>query len=153
MEQSKLVKSNLGFFLGISLILGGIPKHCLAQDLGALLQEAGVDPAVLTAAQGAMGGTADPEAAREYSDGTKAGMAGDMNAAIAHLSRAVAIAPNFASAHFNLACAYSRNGEKSKALSALRKAVSIDAKYKSQAQSEADLQSLHQDPEFLAVVS
>ena len=139
-------------FFGLVAILVGTSPVCSAQNLEELLSGAGIDPATLGQAQAAMGANADPVAAREYSDGTKAGMAGDMDSAIAHLSRAVALAPNFTSAHFNLACAHARKGNKAKALASLANAIRLDQGYKAKARAESDFSSLSADPQFLALV-
>lgn len=123
-----------------------------AQDLGSLFGSMGIDSETLAAAGIQMGGEANPEAAHHYKEGTEAGMAGDYNRAIPHLKRATEISPNFAGAHFNLACAYAKKGNTSAALAALKKAVKIDAGYKAKAKRDGDLTSLREQPEFLAIV-
>lgn len=124
-----------------------------AQDLDSLLGSMGIDPETLSAAQQAMGGEANPEAARAYSEGTKAGMAGKLDVSIKHLKKATELSPNFAGAHFNLACAYSKKGEKAHSLASLSRAISIDSGYKSKAKRDSDFSSMRNDAEFQRLVN
>ena len=73
---------------------------------------------------------------------------GNLDQALTFFRQATEVDANFATSYYNMACVYAIQKEKEKALQHLKKAVSLDPKYKDKARNDSDLQSLHGDKEF-----
>ena len=71
--------------------------------------------------------------------------------ALPHMERAVGLAPENPEALYDLAVIRLAAGKKDAALEALRKALKLNPKLKSQARSDSDLESLRQDQDFLKI--
>jgi len=71
--------------------------------------------------------------------------------ALPHMERAVSLAPENPEALYDLAVIRLAAGNKATALEALGKALKLNPKLKSQARSDSDLESLHQDQDFLKI--
>ncbi len=67
--------------------------------------------------------------------------------------KAIELKPDYASAWYNKACAYSLKGDKENALKNLSKAIDLDAKYKEKAKSDDDFKNLWDDEDFKRIVS
>ena len=73
--------------------------------------------------------------------------------ALKAFDKAIELKPDYASAWYNKACAYSRKGDKENALKHLSKAIEVDAKYKEDAKSDDDFKNLWDDEDFKRIVS
>jgi len=100
--------------------------------------EGGVKGGVKGGVAGGVKGAAD-EYARQ---GREDLLEGRINEAIQALSNAVRINPDLEIAHYNLACAYARNGERSRAFDELRKAVAGGYVDSDHMLRDSDLESL-----------
>ena len=60
--------------------------------------------------------------------------------------------PDYVDAYYNLACLHALKGEKTKSLTHLKKAVSLDASVRQWARKDRDLQTLKGHPEFQKIV-
>jgi len=75
--------------------------------------------------------------------------------AIEDYDKAIEINPKYASAHFNLACVYAlkkEEGDKSKMLEYLKKAIKLDDKYKKDAKEDEDFKKYLKNPDFKKLV-
>ena len=79
--------------------------------------------------------------------------AGDEEEAIRHLETAVALRPNDGNTVYNAACTYGLLGKKREALETFRKAVMAGYSNVDWAKRDSDLQCLHDEPEFIKLVS
>ncbi|MFH1228672.1 MAG: tetratricopeptide repeat protein [Planctomycetota bacterium] len=77
---------------------------------------------------------------------------GEFDLAIADYGQLIKVEPKYAVAWYNTACAYSLKGDKSNALTALAKAITLDAKFKEEAKKDEDFKSLWQDADFKKLV-
>ena len=68
-----------------------------------------------------------------------------------HFKNATKVDPEDASAHYNYACALALTGENQNAISALREAIALDPTLANSAKTDADLRSLNDSSEFLAI--
>ena len=68
--------------------------------------------------------------------------------ALKSYDKALELDPKLARAVYNRACAYSLQGEKSKALAELRKAIAMDVSFKDMAPKDEDFKNVWQDAEF-----
>jgi uncharacterized Ntn-hydrolase superfamily protein len=73
---------------------------------------------------------------------------GDMEGAVALFTRIVAITPDDAYAHYNLACGYARLGRTKDALRELAEALGLDPRLRTAALGDTDLTSLRETEEF-----
>lgn len=76
----------------------------------------------------------------------------DLEAALSDFEAAVATNPSDASARYNIACAQARLGMKAAAIESLAKALDLDERLLSHAQTDKDLVSLHGEPDFIALL-
>ncbi len=65
---------------------------------------------------------------------------------------AIKLKPDYASAWFNKACAYSLKGDKENTVENLRKAIALDPKYKEDAKKDEDFKNLWGDEDFKKMV-
>ncbi len=77
---------------------------------------------------------------------------GETDAALRVLQRAVEVDPKFATSHYNLSCILATKKEKEKALESLKKAISLDQKYKEKAGTDKDFNNLRGEKEFEAML-
>ncbi len=73
---------------------------------------------------------------------------GETDAALRMFQRAIEIDPNFATSYYNLSCILATKKEKEKALEYLKKAISLDQKYKEKAGTDKDFNNLRGEKEF-----
>jgi tetratricopeptide (TPR) repeat protein len=66
--------------------------------------------------------------------------------------RAIEVDPNFATSYYNMSCVHATRKEKDKAMEYLKKAVSLDPKYKEKARKDRDFDQLRGQREFEEVV-
>jgi tetratricopeptide (TPR) repeat protein len=78
---------------------------------------------------------------------------GDPDECVRHLQTAVALRPNDANTLYNAACTYGVLGRKSECLEAVKKAFSAGYGNRNWASQDADLEILHDDPDFQALIS
>jgi tetratricopeptide (TPR) repeat protein len=76
----------------------------------------------------------------------------NLEAALSDFESAVATNPTDAAARYNIACAQARLGMRNAAIESLARAFDLDNRLITHAQSDVDLQSLHNAPEFLALI-
>jgi tetratricopeptide (TPR) repeat protein len=60
--------------------------------------------------------------------------------------------PNFATSYYNVSCVYAIKKEKDKALEYLKKAISLDQKYREKAKNDNDFNYLRNEKEFVEIV-
>jgi tetratricopeptide (TPR) repeat protein len=77
---------------------------------------------------------------------------GDGDEAVRHLQTAVALRPNDGNTLYNAACTYGLLRRKAEALDALKKAIKAGYGNLNWAARDADLDCLHDDPEFRQLV-
>lgn len=77
---------------------------------------------------------------------------GDTDGAVALFAQIVAVNPDDANAHYNLACGYSRTGKLDEALAELAIAIGLDPKLATAAVGDTDLTPLHDRDEFKKLV-
>lgn len=77
---------------------------------------------------------------------------GEYDRAIEELRTAVQLRPTYVQAHYNLACAYARKGETDPAIQALTQAIRYGLRDARFIQNDPDLQALHSDPRFIALI-
>ncbi len=77
---------------------------------------------------------------------------GDFPAAVTLLRDALAEHPAVLGVVYNLACCEALSGQREEALEHLRRAVELDPKIASHARSDTDLESIRDDPRFVAAV-
>jgi tetratricopeptide (TPR) repeat protein len=77
---------------------------------------------------------------------------GETDAALRVFQRAIELYPNFATSYYNLSCILATKKEKEKALEYLRKAISLDQKYKEKARTDEDFINLRGEKEFEGMV-
>jgi mannose-6-phosphate isomerase-like protein (cupin superfamily) len=77
---------------------------------------------------------------------------GDFAAAVTLLRRAEREHPGVVGVVYNLACCEALSGQRDEALDHLRRAVELDPKIARHARSDADLESIRDDPRFAAAV-
>ena len=75
-------------------------------------------------------------------------LTGDLRGAIGALQQAVAIDPDYASAHYALACAYARAGFIDAALLSAEAAIALDEHYRLLVRGGSDFAGIRQSPEF-----
>jgi tetratricopeptide (TPR) repeat protein len=73
---------------------------------------------------------------------------GESDAALRVFQRAIEIDPNFATSYYNVSCVLASKKEKEKALEYLKKAISLDQKYKEKAGVDKDFNALRGEKEF-----
>jgi mannose-6-phosphate isomerase-like protein (cupin superfamily) len=104
-------------------------------------------------AVGALRGAAYSAPGWEHSAvGAAAYRRGDFAAAATLLRRAEAEHPDVVGVVYNLACCEALSGQRDEALEHLRRAVELDPKLARHARSDADLDSIRDDPRFTAAV-
>jgi len=79
--------------------------------------------------------------------------AGETEESIRHLETAVALRPNDGNTLYNAACAYGLMQKKAEALDTFRKAVGAGYSNREWAKRDTDLACIHDDPEFIKLVS
>ncbi|MDH3716571.1 MAG: tetratricopeptide repeat protein [Planctomycetota bacterium] len=79
--------------------------------------------------------------------------AGRLDLAIQSLEDALGYEPGEALLHYNLACYWSLQGDKSQALEYLSAALDMDASYRELIDDEPDFDPLRNDPDFLELTS
>ncbi|NLG83010.1 MAG: tetratricopeptide repeat protein [Firmicutes bacterium] len=72
----------------------------------------------------------------------------DYKSAIACYERALKESPEFAPAHYNLACAYARQGKVAEAIKALAKAIELDPGFRELAKKDPDFDPIGDDKKF-----
>ena len=77
---------------------------------------------------------------------------GETRKAIDSLQRAIQIDPNYATSYYNLSCIYATQKERIEALEYLKKAISLDGKYKEKARADKDFVSLRGEREFEEII-
>jgi len=80
------------------------------------------------------------------------GMKGEYDIALRLFQQAIQVDPNFATSHYNAGCIYATKKEKEKAFQYLRKAISLDPKYKEKAKVDEDFIPLRGEKEFEEMV-
>lgn len=104
-------------------------------------------------AVGALRGAAYSPPGWEHSAvGAAAYRRGDFAAAVTLLRQARAEHPDVVGVVYNLACCEALSGQREEALEHLRRAVELDPKIAVHARSDADLESIRDDPRFTAAV-
>lgn len=78
---------------------------------------------------------------------------GRLELAIDAIESAMAVAPDEALLHYNLACYCSLAGNKERAIQALARSLEIEPAYRERIDSETDFDPLRSDPDFQAVCS
>ena len=73
---------------------------------------------------------------------------GETDAALRVFQRAVELYPNFSTSYYNLSCILAAKKDKEKALEYLKKAISLDRKYKEKARTDKDFNNLRGENEF-----
>jgi len=73
---------------------------------------------------------------------------GETDVALRVFQRAIEVDPNFATSYYNLSCVLATKKEKEKALEYLKKAISLDQKYKDKARTDKDFNNLRGEKEF-----
>ena len=82
------------------------------------------------------------------------GNLGRLEEAIASYQHVLSIEPEDTDAMYGLACAYALQGHRDQAVDYLRKSINLDPnKYIDLARQDDDLQSLHKDPRFVALIN
>lgn len=76
-----------------------------------------------------------------------------LEGAIEKYQKSLELNPVSSNAHYNIACILSLKGQKEKMLSALKRAISLDSKYKKMALEDEDFEAYKKDPDFLAIVN
>ena len=76
----------------------------------------------------------------------------ETDAALRMFQRAIEVDPNFATSYYNLSCILATKKEKDKALEYLKKAISLDQKYKEKAGTDKDFDTLRGEKEFEEIV-
>jgi Flp pilus assembly protein TadD len=84
--------------------------------------------------------------------GAEAYRRGDFAAAATLLRRAESDHPDVVGVVYNLACCEARSGQREDALEHLRRAVELEPRMARHARSDADLESIRDDPRFAAAV-
>ncbi len=84
--------------------------------------------------------------------GTNLASLGEVDESIRHLQTAVALRPNDGNTLYNAACTYGVLGKKAEALATLKKAFAAGYGNLNWAARDADLDCLHEDPEFQKLV-
>jgi Flp pilus assembly protein TadD len=74
-----------------------------------------------------------------------------LDSAIEDMQQALALEPEEALLHYNLACYFSLAGRKRSALTHLSKAIALDATYRELTESEPDFDPIRSDPQFQAL--
>jgi hypothetical protein len=69
------------------------------------------------------------------------------------LEEALAVAPEEAIVHYNLACYFSLAGNKGRALAHLAEALSIDPTFRDRIGEESDFNAIRSDADFQALTS
>jgi tetratricopeptide (TPR) repeat protein len=77
---------------------------------------------------------------------------GEFGDALKYLQQAAEIHPRNEHVLYCLAAAFSRSGDTSGALKALRSAIGVSASNRAQAKSDADFDPIREDPDFVALV-
>jgi tetratricopeptide (TPR) repeat protein len=77
---------------------------------------------------------------------------GDFAAAVTLLRQAQSDHPDVVAVLYNLACCEALSGQRTEALEHLRRAVELDPKIARHARSDADLESIRDDPRFAAAL-
>ena len=72
----------------------------------------------------------------------------------AEYQRAIQIDPNYALAHYNLACIYSLKNEQTQAIEWLQKAIALDqSTIIEQSKTDRDFDNIRQSPEFQQLIN
>ena len=77
---------------------------------------------------------------------------GETDIALRMFQQAVEVDPNFATSYYNLSCIYAVKKEKDKAFEYLKKAISLDQKYKEKARADKDFDNLRGEKGFDEIV-
>jgi len=77
---------------------------------------------------------------------------GGTDVALRMFQRAIEVDPNFATSYYNLSCILATKKEKDRALEYLKKAISLDQKYKDKAGTDKDFDNLRAEKEFQEIV-
>jgi tetratricopeptide (TPR) repeat protein len=94
-----------------------------------------------------------PEAAVvHYNKGFALSELGRYEEAVAAYDRAIQLEPGDAWAHYYRACTYARLGNRHEALRDLRRAIELEGQVRAEAQTDEDLESLRDEPEFRELV-
>lgn len=74
--------------------------------------------------------------------------------AITHMKKSVELKPDFASAHYNLACFFAQQQNKPEMLAHLQKAIDCDdyTDYQEMAEEDEDFDDYHDDEDFTAII-
>jgi len=79
-------------------------------------------------------------------------MKGENDIALHMFQQAIQVDPNFAPSYYNVSCIHATKKEKDKALEYLKKAISLDQKYKDKAGTDKDFDNLRAEKEFKEIV-
>lgn len=83
--------------------------------------------------------------------GTLKAVMGDVAGAIPLFQQAIALDPQYGTAHYNLACASARLGDVERFAAPLAKAISLDKKYQAMAAGDSDFDAVRDSKEFSAI--
>lgn len=72
--------------------------------------------------------------------------------AVAELNRCIRLMPEHPNPYYNLACLFSRWGKPDEALDYLKKAITIDKKYREKAKTDEDFDNIRDDPRFKKLI-
>jgi len=78
---------------------------------------------------------------------------GNFKEAVEAAKRAVEYNPDFADAHYDLACFYSMAGEVDNSLESLKTALKLNPRLSSLAREDSDLDNIRSDPRFESILS
>ena len=94
------------------------------------------------------------EAETDYNLGNKYASQGKLEDAIAELQQVIQIDPNYALAHYNLACIYSLKNEQTPAIEWLQKAIALDeSTIIEESKTDSDLDNIRQSAEFQQLIN
>ena len=77
----------------------------------------------------------------------------EFDLAIESFNKALGINPDYATVHYNLACAYSLKNEKNLAIETLQKAITLDRSWIEYSKTESDFDNVRQSPEFQELIN
>lgn len=153
-ELYVILAGNARFVIGGDEELTASPGMCIAVRPGVRRKATAEADGTSVLAVGAPRGAAYSAPGWEHSAVAAAEYRrGDFAAAVALLRKAESEHPDVVGVVYNLACCEALSGEREDALEHLRRAVELEPRMAAHARSDADLDSIRDDPRFAAAVS